>query len=299
LGSKSNLAHFGPRDLRKWYEGKVLSAPRVLAIFGDVDQETALAMARKYLGPSKVPAPAADSAAKPAVLEAAALPTVNVQRVEIQKTQQQVAGVVIGFDSQSQIGEPGEAALTVAQCLAGGYSYPTGYIFEILRGRGLVYEAGAFNSPGRSANLRGTFITYAGCDPRNVKEVVDVILESIARLQGSEQDIQADWFARSKDMITTAQALETETPAEQATQAATDELFGVGYDYHAGFAARINAVSLPQIQSIARSRLRNCVVTICTPDPDRAQIGTGPRTYSTFSTVDLTPRGVRHDVGGK
>jgi zinc protease len=163
----------------------------------------------------------------------------------------------------------------------------------------LVYEAGAFNQPGRNANLPGTFITYAGCDPKNVKEVVDVILESIARLQGSEQDIQADWFNRSRDMITTAEALETETPAEQATQAATDELFGLGYDYHAGFAARIDAVSLPEIQSVARTRLRNCVVTICTPDPDRAQIGTGARTYSTFSPVDLTPRGVRHDVGGK
>jgi zinc protease len=299
LGTRENLARFGPADLRKWYAGKILAVPRVLAIFGDVDKQTAVAMARKFMGEGKLP-PAPPTAFPPLVLpQAPGTPTVNVQRVAIQPTQQQVAGVVIGFESKSQIGEPAEATLTVAQCLAGGFSYPTGYIFEILRGRGLVYEAGAFNQPGRDANLPGTFITYAGCDPKNVKEVVDVILESIARLQGSEQDIQADWFTRSRDMITTAEALETETPAEQATQAATDELFGLGYDYHAGFAARIDAVSLPQIQSIARNRLRNCVVTICTPDPDRAQIATGARTYSTFSPVDLTPRGIQHDVVGK
>jgi zinc protease len=299
LGTKQNVSRFGPEEIRKWYEGKVLSAPRVLAIFGDVDKETAVAMARKWLGDGRLAQIPTRSNGHPGLTAPAATPSVNVQRVEIQPTQQQVAGVVIGFESDSQIGEPGEATLTVAQCLAGGYSYPTGYIFEILRGRGLVYEAGAFNQPGRSADLPGVFITYAGCDPKRVKDVVDVILESIARLQGNEADIQADWFGRSRAMITTAQAMETETAAAQATQAATDELFGVGYDYHAGFGARINAVSLGQVQDLARTRLRNCVVTICTPDPASVQIAPGVRTYATFSPVDLTPRGIQHDVVGK
>jgi zinc protease len=299
LGTQPNVSRFTADDVRKWYEGKILTAPRVLAIFGDVDKDTAVAMAQKFLGEGKLPAAPSVTAGHPTLTDAAPMPTVNVQRVQIQPTQQQVAGVVIGFDSDSQIGEPAEPVLTVAQCLTGGYSYPTGYIFEILRGRGLVYEAGAFNQPGRSADLPGAFITYAGCDPRHVKEVVDVILESIARLQGSAADIQADWFDRSRSMITTAQAMETETEAEQATQAATDELFGLGYDYHAGFGARINGVSLEQIQALARSRLRNCVVTICTPDPDSAKIDPGVRTYAMFSPVDLTPRGIQHDVGGK
>ena len=65
--------------------------------------------------------------------------------------------------------------------------------------------------------------------------------------------------------------LVTEKPADQASQAATDELFGVGYKYHQGFADRIDAVTLPQVQELARERLSRCVVTICTPAPEKVE----------------------------
>ena len=79
------------------------------------------------------------------------------------------------------------------------------HIFEILRGRGLVYDANAYNFPGLNAKIPGAFVAYAGCEPKNVNEVVDVILESVARLQGSDADMQADWFKRSKRLIVTGE----------------------------------------------------------------------------------------------
>jgi len=203
----------------------------------------------------------------------------------------------VGFASDSVLGEPDESALIVSQCLTGGYGYPTGYIFEILRGRGLVYEAATYNFPGRAVSLPGVFVAYAACEPKNVDQVVDVILENVARLQGTEQDLQPQWFDRCKDVITTTEALQTETPEEQASLAAVDELLGVGYNYHASFAPRINAVKLPMVQALARSRLRHCVVTICTPAPQLVKTAAGGRTYGSFPPVDLTPRGVKHDVG--
>jgi predicted Zn-dependent peptidase len=121
----------------------------------------------------------------------------------------------------------------------------------------------------------------------------------MARLQGTEADIQADWFSRCKEMIATAQALETETPADQASIAATDELFGLGYEYHAGFADRINAVPLPAVQELAKRRLSGCLVTICTPTPQSVEIGPGAYRFDSFPPIDLTPRGVRHDVNAK
>jgi predicted Zn-dependent peptidase len=121
----------------------------------------------------------------------------------------------------------------------------------------------------------------------------------MARLQGSEADIQTDWFSRCKEMIATAEALETERPADQASVAATDELFGLGYGYHAGFADRINAVPLPQVQGLASQLLSRCVVTICTPTPQNVEIHAGAYTFDSFPPIDLTPRGVRHDVGAK
>ena len=86
--------------------------------------------------------------------------------------------------------------------------------------------------------------------------------------------------------------------ATQAAIAATDELFGLGYDHHDQFANRIDSVTLDDIRKLAAGRLKECVVTISTTEPDRVKIPKGERTYTSFPKVDLTPRGVQHDVGG-
>ncbi len=136
----------------------------------------------------------------------------------------------------------------------------------------------------------------AGCEPSKVNEVVEQILLNIGRLQGTPADMQPDWFARSKLLITTADAMENETADEQSQTAALDELFGLGFDYHQKFSDRINAVTLDEVRDAARSRLNQCIVTICTPDPSAVHVASGVRTYDSFPTVDLTPRGVQHDT---
>jgi len=155
------------------------------------------------------------------------------------------------------------------------------------------------NFPGVTPKTPGAFIAYAGCDPKNVNECTDVILESIARLQGADADMNTDWFARSKSLITTGDAVQNETPTAQANQAALDELYGLGYDFHTGFAGRINAVNLDAVRRFATARLRECVVTISTNEPDKVTVKPGQRTYSKFPPVDLTPKGVQHDSGSQ
>jgi len=206
--------------------------------------------------------------------------------------------VVIGFDSDGVVGDPNNYTAIRAYTLAGGYAYPTGYIFETLRGLGLVYEAATYIVPGQSAKWPTAMISYAGCDPKNVNIVVDKILLNIARLQGTPTDIDTDWFDRGRDLITTNHALEIETPDAQAEQTALDELMGCGYDYNDQFNDKINAVSIPDIQAYARARLRDCVVTICTSDADAVTVTPGKRVYTEpFEVVNLTPRGIQHDTG--
>jgi zinc protease len=226
-------------------------------------------------------------------------PSVTVTAVKTNKTEQPLAGIFIGYDANPIIGDPANYPIDVADTMASGWGYPTGYIFEILRGRGLVYDANAQNIPGRSAALPGTFLVYAACDPQKVNEVIDVLLENIARLQGTARDMQPAWFGRSKQLITTSDAMENETPAAQAMTAALDELMGLGYNYHDQFPARINAVSLEDVRRIAAQRLRKCLITVSTPAPELIKVEPGTRTYKSFPPVDLTPRGVQHDVNGK
>jgi zinc protease len=297
-GTGENVDKFTAGQLKDWYARKVLGGKRVIAIYGDIDLDHTEAIVRKTLGsgPGRIPIILPEIASLPTPAPAAS-PSVDVQDVKIQKTEQALAGVVIGFKSNSIQGDPANYILDVGQTMAGGWGYPTGYLFETLRGRGLVYVVQAENTPGRSQAIPGDFVVFAGCDPSKVNEVVDQILLNIARLQGTNADMQEDWFTRSKLLITTADAMDNETPQSQASAAALDELFGLGYDFHAKFASSINAVTLDQIRATAAARLHNCVVTISTPNPDAVNIKTGVRSYASFPTVDLTPRGVQHATG--
>ena len=299
LGTAENVKAFDRSLIARWYQDHIRNRPSVLAIYGDVDVAQAKDMASRYFssGP-RHPVERQDRSESPLAGDVPSPAQLNVARVEVNQTNNPQAGVIIGFKSDSVIGAPEQPVLDMADCMTSGYGYPTGYIFEILRGRGLVYEANAFNFPGLNKQIPGTFITYAGCEPKNVNEVAEVMLESIARLQGTEKDMQADWFVRSKRLIVTGDAIDNETPAAQASLAALDELYGLGYDYHDKFADRINAVTIDDIRKLAASRLKECVVTISTPEPDRVKIKEGARRYPSFPTVDLTPRGVQHDVGG-
>ncbi|HMB94775.1 MAG TPA: insulinase family protein, partial [Tepidisphaeraceae bacterium] len=200
IGQKQVVSDATGDQLRQWYSGKVLKGRRVVAIFGDVSLDDAQALAKKYLGggekiDASVEAPPQDHL-NPATGEAA----VEVSRVEVLKTEQPLAGIVIGYKSDSVIGQSSSFALDVLQTMASGWGYPTGYLFDTLRGRGLVYVVQANDMPGVRVDLPGTFIVLAGCDPKNVNTVVDLILENVARCQGTDQDMQSDWFERSKQL---------------------------------------------------------------------------------------------------
>ena len=80
-----------------------------------------------------------------------------------------------------------------------------------------------------------------------MNQVVDLILQNIARVQGTPKDINVDWFRRSKELIVVADAMENETPAAQAASAAMDELTAW---------ATPGTISLPI--KLSRCRYRRC-----------------------------------------
>ncbi|HWE00762.1 MAG TPA: pitrilysin family protein [Tepidisphaeraceae bacterium] len=300
-GTRQNAEKFTIQQVRDWYEKKILASRRVVAIYGDVDADAAKNLAAELLGKGPKPEiakPAAPDRAVKAPDTAPAAASIDVQSVKVNKTEQEgIAGVVIGFKADTVIGAPDWYEFAMAKTLTGGYTYPTGYLFETLRGKGLVYVVESQNSAGRAPNLPGTFLVFAGCDPAKVNEVVELCLENIGRLQGNGNDINATWYKRAKELIVVADAMEHETPAAQAASAALDEIHGLGYKWHDQFADKIKTVEMNQVQALARRRLRDCIVTISTPVPDAVTVKAGRRMYPSFPPVDLTPRGVQHDTG--
>ncbi len=299
IGKKEIVSSLKVGDLQKWYAEKVLKQRRVLAIYGDIDVEKTKALAAKFLGGGeKVDSnDIALDKRKLEPVESSGVAAIDITKVELNKTEQPLAGVVIGFDSDSVVGAPANYSLNVADTMMSGWGYPTGYLHEILRGRGLVYMVHGQMIPGRNEKLPGAFFVISGCEAKNVNEVIDTILENVARIQGSAADMQEGWFARSKQLITTSDAMDNETAAEQATTAALDELYGLGYNFHAQFADNINAVTLSDVRAAGKYLLSKCVITVSTPHPELVKAQVGRREYKSFPPVDLTPRGVQHDTG--
>jgi predicted Zn-dependent peptidase len=287
--------------MRRYYREKVLAAPRVLGIFGDIDVDAAQKLAEEYLGVG--PKVAAGLTAPPASPVFAEPPDktaqLHISGVIVQPWENKESAVFVGFKSDSIAGEPQAADLLEAMTLTSGYSYPTGYIFETLRGLGLVYDAKSQNFWGRSPAQPGMFWVYGACSPENATAVADGILLQMARLQGSDADMDMQWFERSKKMIEVSDALQNETAAALASQAMIDEINGNGFDYHASFKQRIEGLTSERIRDLARRRLRDCVITVSTSRPDLVRLKAGDRSYATFPAVDLTPKGIQHDTGGK
>jgi zinc protease len=273
----------------------------VIAIFGDMLPDQAKVLADKLAGPSDKPRPAPEARHDLQAVQAAAQPgkpAVTVVRVETNKTQQPLAGIVIGYEADNVVGMPDSASLDVADTMASGFSFPTGYLHETLRGQGLVYVVHGAGIPGRSLELPGTWIVHAGCDPANVDKVVDEILLNIARLQGSDEDMQTGWIDRAKSLMLIDEAMDRQTASQQAESAAINELYGLGYAYADGFGQRVGKVDMNAVRTVAQRRLARCVVTVSTPKPELVTVKPGERTYAQFPPVDLAPKGVAHDVGG-
>jgi zinc protease len=299
IGTRENVEKLSAEQLREWYTTQVLPARRVIAIFGDIPLEQARELATQHFGGGEKLGPGREMTAGADREDVRSSgPAVEVTRVEVQKTQQPLAGVVIGFETDSVIGADINYPLDVADTMTSGQGNPTGYLHETLRGQGLVYVVHAVNSPGQSDKLPGAFVVYAGTDPKRVNEVVETILLNIARVQGTEADMVEGWFERSKQLMLIGEAMERETAGEQATVAALDELYGLGYDHHLTRPDKIKSVTLDEVRRAAANRLTKAVVTISTPLPEQVKIEPGTRRYDAFPPVDLTPKGVQHDSPG-
>jgi predicted Zn-dependent peptidase len=70
----------------------------------------------------------------------------------------------------------------------------------------------------------------------------------------------------AKDKIATSEMLDRQTNPSQADDAATGEMYGVGYDYEMQFVARVKKVTLDDVKKAAQKYFTKYVLTVTTPD---------------------------------
>ena len=149
---------------------------------------------------------------------------------------------MFGYPTASILEKEDYAAMTVLGAVMAGYQYPGGWLHNELRGEGLVYSVHAMQMTGP---VPGYFEIVAQTRPDTVDEVVTRIERNVERAK--EGRISEDEFRTAVQRVIALHAQENTTIAEQAMQAALDELYGLGYDYQKTFDARIEAVKLEDL----------------------------------------------------
>ncbi len=142
-------------------------------------------------------------------------------------------------------------ALDVLDAALSGADLPGGRLHERLRNSQLVYVTHAYDAPGLGG---GMFVVYAATEPKNRAEVRRVIEEELQKVRDAE--ISPAELERAKTMMISSHAIDLQTNDEQARDLATNQLFGLGADEGAGYAAQINKITAADVQRAAQKYLR-------------------------------------------
>lgn len=258
-GKAETVGRLRSEDLRAYHRQYFVPQNMVVTVFGDLDPDQAASLVREHFG--SLP-PAADF--QPPAFDRPNQIANNIIRHK--QTRKPTGMVILGYPGTSIRQPQDHAAMTVLDALVSGYSFPGGWLHNELRGAGLVYYVHAFQIAGPAP---GYFAVVAQTWPEKTGEVADRIQRKLQQARAGQ--IAEDEFETAKQMVIALHAQENTTLAEQARQAALDELYGLGFDYDREFAARISAVTREHVVRVAREYLNHYVLVTTSPLPEPAQ----------------------------
>ncbi len=251
-GKKETVEPLKPSDLAAFYKELLVGDNVIVAIFGDIRQEEAVELARARF--SAIPKREADTK------------TIRFQRdnqlakniSKFKHTQKEAGMVLQAYAIPSIFDKEDFAALDVLCSVMAGYRYGGGsWLFKELRGEGLVYGVHGTLLTGPAP---GYLVFIAQTGPDKVGEVAKRFQQNIARAVKGE--ITEEEFNIAQQMMISANAQENTTAGEQATLAALNELYGLGYDYDKTFAQRVQNVTLKDVKAAAKKYFTHYVEVI-------------------------------------
>lgn len=253
-GKTETVQKLTAEDLRQFHAKYFVPNNMIVTVFGDIDEDEALALVKKEFGGLK---PSPDF--RPVSFDRS---NALAKTIERHKTiGKPTAMVMLGYPTASILEKEDYAAMTLLGTVMAGYRYPGGWLHNELRGEGLVYFVHAFQATGPAP---GYFEVIAQTRPDKIGEVVRRIEQNVERAKAGK--ISEDEFRTALQRVIALHAQENTTIGEQAQQAALDELYGLGYDYRKTFDARLEAVKLEDVVKVARKYFGNHVLVTSSPE---------------------------------
>jgi zinc protease len=240
-GSPETVSKLTAADLTAYRDKLVVGKNGVLSIFGAVNPDEVLALAKKDFGllPSgelTLSHPPVSSPLKEA-LEASA------------ERQKQQAVIMRGF-----LGTTVDAADRPALELIEEASSDLGsrFFVRIREKLGLAYFVGASNSTGLAP---GAFVFYLGTDPKKVELAKHEFNDEIDKL--ANDGLTQEELDRAKAKLLGAEAIRNQSSAALGGMCATNELLGLGFDHDKIRKAEIEKVTLDDTKRIANKYFRD------------------------------------------
>ncbi len=255
-GSVDVVAKATPQQLADYHKQTVLANTSVLAVYGGFDPAKAKEIiARRF-----------DSMPQGTEM---AIPTSQREikpggEMYVRKTDTKQAGIIVASNGTTVSDLDNRLPLMLLDTIISGYSLPAGWLHEELRGKKLVYVVHAYNKAGF---MPGAFIVYAGTQPENAKQVVEIIEKNLRK--AADYTPTREELDRAITSIVTSEILDNQTVDALALNAALNELYGLGVDWPNTLETRLKAITPQQVQAAAQRLMKNgLVTTIITPQPE-------------------------------
>ncbi len=241
-GTLKTIEKLTPADAANYWKRVLQPQNTVVAVYGDVKPADVEKLTAYLLGNFK--ARGEKLAAPPAPKIPAKMLERDISKMGVTQT-----AMWYGFPAIN-IANPDRYAIDVLDAAMSGADLPGGRVFAKLRDAELVYVYHAYDAPGLDP---GVFVMYAATTKENAPKARAVIDEEIQKVRDTQ--ISPAELERAKSMMISEQAIDLQSNSSQALSDATNELYGLGYRKDEDYAAKINAVSLADVQRVAQKYL--------------------------------------------
>jgi zinc protease len=235
--TEKTLASLTVDDLRAFYE-RNYRVGLMLGMSGDVDFETAQALARRHFGGERFPATAQRQRMLPQVRD------VDATRIYIVPRAGSQSVIYFGHEGIGRFDEDKYAARIFNEVLSGGFS--ARLLTEVRSNRGLAYLVGARIQEG---TVKGLYFNIALTKTETTLETLRLMVELNEQLRREAPSIEEVELARQSTVNSFVFLFET---AEGIlTQKMTLDYFDYPEDYLAGFTGSITAVTGGNVRAAA------------------------------------------------
>ncbi|MCB9650393.1 MAG: insulinase family protein [Deltaproteobacteria bacterium] len=242
LGTEESVGALTREDVLRTFRTQLRPDQLTLCVVGAVDVPATVQMVQARVGRAK-PHPEAGRV----VLPAAPLEVEGPRSALTVKDKAQ-AHLALGFLGVS-MDDPRRPALEVLSSILGGQS---GRLFLELRDKlSLAYSVGAFSLEGLA---RGYFSVYIGTSPEKLATAEAGIRAELQKI--IDTPVEDRELTRAIRYLVGAHEISLQRASARCSTMALNEAYHLGYDEHARYAARVEAVTAKAVQEVARDIIR-------------------------------------------